>query len=103
MKQNAEEMLGTKLRALYQRKKGRDLFDLFHALTNLDLDTSALIKCYKEYMAFSVDRLPTKCRFYRVYIKLFFRLERNSSGIYICNRKRLFKRRFYVIWAFVNQ
>lgn len=59
----AEEMLGTKLRALYQRKKGRDLFDLFHALTNLDLDTSALIKCYKEYMAFSVDRLPTKKQF----------------------------------------
>ena len=59
----AEEMLGTKLRALYQRKKGRDLFDLFHALTNLDLDTSALIKCYKEYMAFSVNRLPTKKQF----------------------------------------
>ena len=59
----AEEMLGTKLRALYQRKKGRDLFDLFHALTNLDLDTSALIKCYKEYMAFSANRLPTKKQF----------------------------------------
>ncbi len=28
-----EELLGTKLRALYQRKKGRDLFDLYIALT----------------------------------------------------------------------
>ncbi len=27
-----DELLGTKLRALYQRKKGRDLFDLSHAL-----------------------------------------------------------------------
>ncbi len=32
---------------LYQRKQGRDLFDLYHALTNLDLDTKTLIKCYK--------------------------------------------------------
>ena len=57
---DAEEMLATKLRALYQRKKGRDLFDLYHALTNLDLDTGLLVKCYKEYMAFSVDKPPTK-------------------------------------------
>lgn len=33
-----EELLGTKLEALYQRKKGRDLFDLYCALTNLDID-----------------------------------------------------------------
>ncbi len=59
----AEEMLGTKLRALYQRKKGRDLFDLYYALTNLDLDTNTLIKCYKEYMAFSVDKPPTQKQF----------------------------------------
>lgn len=26
-----EELVGTKLRALYQRKKGRDLFDLYPA------------------------------------------------------------------------
>jgi len=59
----AEEMLGTKLRALYQRKKGRDLFDLYYALTNLDLDTTVLIKCYKEYMAFSVEKPPTQKQF----------------------------------------
>lgn len=61
----AEELLGTKLRALYQRKKGRDLFDLYHALTNLDLDTDKLIKVYKEYMAFSVDKPPTQNQFLR--------------------------------------
>jgi len=41
----AEEMLGTKLRALYQRKKGRDLFDLYHALTNLEMDTGQIVNC----------------------------------------------------------
>ena len=61
----AEELLGTKLRALYQRKKGRDLFDLYHALTNLDLDTNKLINVYKEYMAFSVDKPPTQRQFLR--------------------------------------
>jgi predicted nucleotidyltransferase component of viral defense system len=59
----AVEMLGTKLRALYQRKKGRDLFDLYYALTNLDLDTKTLLKCYREYMAFSVDKPPTQKQF----------------------------------------
>lgn len=61
----AEEMLGTKLRALYQRKKGRDLFDLYYALTNLDLDTDLLVKCYKEYMAYSVDKSPTQKQYLR--------------------------------------
>jgi len=61
----AEELLGTKLRALYQRKKGRDLFDLHYALTNLDLDTDKLIHVYKEYMTFSVDKPPTQKQFLR--------------------------------------
>jgi len=58
-----EEMLGTKLRALYQRKKGRDLFDIYHALSNLKLDNERLLRCYKEYMAFSVDKPPTQKQF----------------------------------------
>jgi predicted nucleotidyltransferase component of viral defense system len=33
-----DELLGTKLRALYQRKKGRDLFDLAAALEHEDAD-----------------------------------------------------------------
>lgn len=46
-----EELLGTKLRALYQRRKGRDLYDLhvaIHKIPNLDID--AIIRCFKEYM-----------------------------------------------------
>lgn len=60
-----EEMLGTKLRALYQRKKGRDLFDLYYAITHLDLDTDILINCYNQYMAYSVDNPPTHKQFIR--------------------------------------
>lgn len=54
-----EELLGTKLRALYQRRKGRDLFDLDIALSNLEIDTDKLIQCYKEYINFSDGVNPT--------------------------------------------
>lgn len=46
-----EELLGTKLRALFQRKKGRDLFDLGIALEDDSVDAVALIACFEEYMA----------------------------------------------------
>lgn len=58
-----EELLGTKLRALYQRRKGRDLFDLYWALTNHKVDTQKVIQCYKAYMSFSVDHPPTQKQF----------------------------------------
>lgn len=45
-----EELLGTKLRALYQRKKGRDLFDLASALKLLEIDPEKVIKCFQGYM-----------------------------------------------------
>lgn len=45
-----EELLGTKLRALYQRKKGRDLFDLWRALTSLPIDTGAVVLCFQRYL-----------------------------------------------------
>lgn len=56
-----EELLGTKLRALYQRRKGRDLYDMFIALTQQpDLDVDKLLHCYREYMKFSVAQPPTQ-------------------------------------------
>lgn len=58
-----EELLGTKLRALYQRRKGRDLFDLDWALTKLDIDVAKLIQCYKEYINFSDGASPTSKMF----------------------------------------
>ena len=58
-----EELLGTKMRALYQRRKGRDLFDLYWALTNNDVDVDKVIHCYKKYMQFSVNKPPTQKQF----------------------------------------
>jgi predicted nucleotidyltransferase component of viral defense system len=55
-----DELIGTKLRALYQRKKGRDLFDLQRALENPNLNPDNVIKCYREYIAFSDGESPTK-------------------------------------------
>jgi predicted nucleotidyltransferase component of viral defense system len=59
-----EELLGTKLKALYQRKKGRDLFDLYWALTNKVMDTNKIIHCYKVHMENAVDKPPTKKQFF---------------------------------------
>ena len=55
-----EEMIGTKLRALYQRKYGRDLYDIYKALTSTSLNINQVIQSYKEYMAFVVDNPPTQ-------------------------------------------
>lgn len=45
-----DELLGTKMRALYQRKKGRDLFDLWHALTTAGVNLSSVVDCFLQYM-----------------------------------------------------
>ena len=58
-----EVLLGTKLRALYQRKKGRDLFDLYIALQRKEVDVDKVLQCYKKYMEFVVDRAPSYKQF----------------------------------------
>src|SRR4030042_2888439 len=58
-----EELLGTKLRALYQRRKGRDLYDIYKTITNIDIDNEKLLKCYREYMNFVVANPPTRKQF----------------------------------------
>jgi predicted nucleotidyltransferase component of viral defense system len=58
-----EELLGTKLRALYQRKKGRDLFDMYKALQKSNVDIESLIKCYREYMSFDGGKAPSQAVF----------------------------------------
>jgi predicted nucleotidyltransferase component of viral defense system len=55
-----DELVGTKLRALYQRKKGRDLFDLQKALENPSLNSDKVIECYYKYISFSDGKSPTK-------------------------------------------
>ena len=46
----AEEVLATKLRALYARRKGRDLYDLWLALTDLTLDDQLIVDGLAHYM-----------------------------------------------------
>ena len=58
-----EELLGTKLRALYQRKKGRDLYDLYKAITFSNPDPDKVLACYASYMDFSKEISPTRKQF----------------------------------------
>ncbi|MFA7628742.1 MAG: nucleotidyl transferase AbiEii/AbiGii toxin family protein [Candidatus Dojkabacteria bacterium] len=46
-----DELIGTKIRALYERRKGRDLFDLYKALQNKNLNVDNALICFKEYMS----------------------------------------------------
>lgn len=46
----AEELFGTKLRALLQRRKNRDLFDLGEGLKTLALDTDKLVASFEHYL-----------------------------------------------------
>ena len=45
-----DELMGTKLRALYQRRKGRDLFDLWLCLDRNLIDPPTVVACFLEYM-----------------------------------------------------
>jgi len=43
------ELMATKLRALYQRRKGRDLFDLWHVFKQNLVDTRQVIDIFQKY------------------------------------------------------
>lgn len=58
-----EELLGTKLRALYQRKKGRDLFDIYWALTHTDPKIHQIIDSFRKYMDYNGTRIPSSKNF----------------------------------------
>ena len=55
-----EELLRTKMRALYQRKKGRDLFDLYYALEKIQIDPEKVISSFRQYMKAGSVIPPTK-------------------------------------------
>lgn len=58
------ELLGTKLRALYQRRKGRDLFDLYFANYQSEINLKEILHCYKIYMQHSNDKpLPSSVEY----------------------------------------
>jgi predicted nucleotidyltransferase component of viral defense system len=45
-----DELMGTKMRALYQRRKGRDLFDLWLGLSEGGVDPKRMVKVFQAYM-----------------------------------------------------
>lgn len=58
------ELLGTKLRALYQRTKGRDLFDLYYAKLNMPLNIDEILNCFYTYIEYATgSKAPTKKEF----------------------------------------
>ena len=57
-----DELLGTKLRALYQRRKGRDLFDLAVALDNPAVVPAGIVSAFLEYVEREgIITLPAPC------------------------------------------
>ena len=52
-----DELLGTKLRALYQRKRGRDLFDLWWAKDHPEFHSERIVKCFQQYLEESDQRI----------------------------------------------
>ena len=59
-----DELLGTKLRALYQRKKGRDLFDLGLALDRGGVSPERIVEVFARYMEAN-DTQVTRAMFER--------------------------------------
>jgi hypothetical protein len=58
-----EELVATKLRALHQRRKGRDLFDLWLALTEMKLDPGQIIDAFAPYRPDGYDRPAAEATF----------------------------------------
>ena len=54
-----DELVGTKVRALYQRLKGRDLFDVYTALITGKLDIDRVMTAYDRYLRFVANHAPT--------------------------------------------
>lgn len=66
-----EEILATKLRALLQRNKGRDLYDLAHALEVFDgLDVDRLVALFGEYLALADQAISRAQAQERMFAKL---------------------------------
>jgi predicted nucleotidyltransferase component of viral defense system len=59
-----DELMGTKLRALYQRRKGRDLFDLWFALKMGTINANKVISIFEKYCAYN-DEPITRAMFER--------------------------------------
>ena len=59
-----DELLGTKLRALYQRRRGRDLFDLWDASHRGEVNPARVIEVFQAYLG-AEDLRVTRAEFER--------------------------------------
>jgi len=55
-----DELLATKLRALYQRRKGRDLFDLWLGLDSMGADPQRIATTFRKYMAVEGNKVTRR-------------------------------------------
>ncbi len=55
-----DELLATKMRALYQRRKGRDLFDLGAALRALNVSPGSIIATFQQYCEAAGQKITGK-------------------------------------------
>ena len=55
-----EELLGTKTRALYQRRKGRDLIDLWLGLTEGNANAEHIVDIFRRYMDFEGNAVDSR-------------------------------------------
>ena len=57
-----DELMGSKLRALYQRRKGRDLFDMWLILKNSMIDLDKVLNVFKHHYS-KIDGSVTRAQF----------------------------------------
>jgi predicted nucleotidyltransferase component of viral defense system len=60
-----DELLATKLRALYQRRKGRDLFDIWWAGQRAEISPPDIVRLFRRYMSESGYPVPRRAEFER--------------------------------------
>ena len=55
-----EELMGTKLRALYQRRKGRDLFDLWYVFNKTVINVNQVVNIFHKYNQYNGEKITKK-------------------------------------------
>jgi len=55
-----EEMMATKLRVLYQRRKGRDLFDVWYVFSNKMVNYKKVIDIFRQYAQYNKETISSR-------------------------------------------
>jgi predicted nucleotidyltransferase component of viral defense system len=76
------ELMATKIRALYQRSKGRDLFDLWLALERLHLEPSEILAAFGPYRPDGLTALKSRENLARKLVDPLFRTDLDPLVIY---------------------